>query len=892
MKLFTLSYLWLTMLLVVVLGCGNLLAQKNTSTKNPSQKNINNVKQDTIRYKRQIINDSINTWCINQATRIWQCDTTIEIWNRNRKATVWAFNNSTDVWYINEVMKLWKVKDSISVYEMDKKKGDWFVSDTVTPLVLNDTLKIWTINDSIKFATIEKRSVLFHVIKWTKYWIPSPVPKQWKLTDSTKLRWINDTMAMWTFRDTIDRLVNKVTKLNFLSISSNTDVWTVGKDYEIWRVKDSIQLWSKNSKTFEWEKNTAIKRWHPDDTTFVWETAPNQLAWYTGKELGLWKINTTKKVWSLNDSIKIWQVAPPPPKIVPVKDTVITLPVKKTTKQMSVGESTRVWVLNDSTKVWKFKRAVEVWTLDYKPTVWIIDSINFVWTLNDKYKISILQDTTNLWKLDDATGVWNVDNSMQFWQVNDSCKVWTVNDNTRLEKIFPDNMGKIWNVNKSVKLGLFNLNDTHHYIRLNDTSSVWFVDATKRFVLSNDTVIVWQIDNSCKNWKINDSTQIIQIDDNNRVSTVNNMVKFWRKVPKAESWSIYLKIKENTLNDTISVWDIDKGVQVWKINDSIAIWRVDKNTKVWSIDDSTKVWTFTVGKAVPQPKKPVFWKVGGDGGLQFSQVYFKDWAKPADDEISTLNILKLYANYSKNKLSFDNNAQVQLGINRKGGLPIRKAKDYFELDTKVGFKAFKHWYYSAQGNLKSQIFRGYYYPTGKPRELNSLFLSPGIVQFGIGMDYKPTPSFSLVLSPLTSKITLVLASDSALIQTKINNKVDTDKMARMEKGGSMTVRWGVNITKEINMENRVELFSNYQESIDAIDVRWDATMAMKINKYLSTNIKTQLIWDQDIMIPIFDKKDGIKVPRMVTDANGKSVQAKGARVQFNEVLSVGFSYKF
>ncbi len=54
---------------------------------------------------------------------------------------------------------------------------------------------------------------------------------------------------------------------------------------------------------------------------------------------------------------------------------------------------------------------------------------------------------------------------------------------------------------------------------------------------------------------------------------------------------------------------------------------------------------------------------------------------------------------------------------------------------------------------------------------------------------------------------------------------------------------------------------------------------MQINKYITTTIGTTLIYDNDIMIKVDDNEDGV-------------IDAVGPRLQFKEVLNVGFMYKF
>jgi hypothetical protein len=54
---------------------------------------------------------------------------------------------------------------------------------------------------------------------------------------------------------------------------------------------------------------------------------------------------------------------------------------------------------------------------------------------------------------------------------------------------------------------------------------------------------------------------------------------------------------------------------------------------------------------------------------------------------------------------------------------------------------------------------------------------------------------------------------------------------------------------------------------------------MKVNKYITVNFTTHLIYDHDIKIAVDNNDDGV-------------VDATGARTQFKQVLAVGFSYKF
>ena len=73
---------------------------------------------------------------------------------------------------------------------------------------------------------------------------------------------------------------------------------------------------------------------------------------------------------------------------------------------------------------------------------------------------------------------------------------------------------------------------------------------------------------------------------------------------------------------------------------------------------------------------------------------------------------------------------------------------------------------------------------------------------------------------------------------------------------------------------KLTLFTSYDKNFGNIDVNWDMMIAFKINKFLSTTLTTNLVYD-----------DNIKT----RDDQGN---IHGAKVQFREVLGLGLAYNF
>lgn len=284
------------------------------------------------------------------------------------------------------------------------------------------------------------------------------------------------------------------------------------------------------------------------------------------------------------------------------------------------------------------------------------------------------------------------------------------------------------------------------------------------------------------------------------------------------------------------------------------------------------------------------WKKGGLISINFAQASFTNWAAGGENSVSGIALLNAFSNYKKGKDIWDNSIDLAYGMLQSGTRALRKNDDKIDLSSKYGRYAFyDHWYYSALINFKSQFADGYNFPNDSV--VISRFMAPGYLLGSIGLDYKPNDYFSLFLSPVTSKTTFVndqrLADAGAFGVDKaefdINGvKIKDGKLVRTEVGGYLRMTFKKDIMKNVNFGTKLELFNNYFENPENIDVNWEVLIGMKVNKYLSASISTQMIYDHDIPVPFERKVNG----------NGTGQKGAGPRLQFKEVLSIGFSYKF
>lgn len=268
------------------------------------------------------------------------------------------------------------------------------------------------------------------------------------------------------------------------------------------------------------------------------------------------------------------------------------------------------------------------------------------------------------------------------------------------------------------------------------------------------------------------------------------------------------------------------------------------------------------------PIKP--WKTSGQTALTFSQVNLSNWAAGGENSYSLNGLINLKAEYTKNKINWTNTLDLGYGIQEQGDQGMRKTDDRIDFMSKLGYKNGGQWFYSALINFKTQMDVGYKYSKESKTAISEL-MAPAYLNIALGMEYKPNESFFLALSPAAGKITFVL-DDTLSARGAFG--VDPGDNMRFEFGGMVKSTYQKDILKNVNMLTKLDLFSNYGDKPQNIDVSWELILTMKINEVLSANLQTHLLYDDDIKS---------------TNDEGEE---EGPKIQFKEVFGVGLAYKF
>ena len=280
-----------------------------------------------------------------------------------------------------------------------------------------------------------------------------------------------------------------------------------------------------------------------------------------------------------------------------------------------------------------------------------------------------------------------------------------------------------------------------------------------------------------------------------------------------------------------------------------------------------------------QDEQPQGWSHKGNFGLNFGQSTYTNWAAGGQNSLNGQGLFNYEIRYLKGNFKWDNTLNMALGytifdFHKK---PI-KTDDKIEFTSLAGIKASEHLNYSAELAFRSQFAKGYEYDKDSTTYI-SKFLAPAYITLGLGIEWVPNPHFSLYFSPITGRVTIVnddrLAEEGAF---GVNNLDKNDTIlhtnfakVRYEFGARAVAKFQYPLAKNIDFNSKLELFSNYLNHPERVDVDWQNMLVLKVNDWLNCNLSTHLIYDYDI--PFYDEA-GVKI--------------EGSKVQFKEVLAIGF----
>lgn len=287
--------------------------------------------------------------------------------------------------------------------------------------------------------------------------------------------------------------------------------------------------------------------------------------------------------------------------------------------------------------------------------------------------------------------------------------------------------------------------------------------------------------------------------------------------------------------------------------------------------------------SIPKDTIIHYWKNKFIFGSNGSQTSFVNWSAGGRNNVSVLGFIDASMVYTKKNIKWSNDFKFALGglkytdsVGKSQGL--QKTDDKIDINSTFGYKFKKYWFYTATTGFKTQSLNGFNFPNDSVRI--SGWLAPAYLNLSIGIEYAPKETFNVYLSPIAGKTTLVmdqqLANQGAFGVTKAETNdlgqiTVLGKNVRHEFGAYLRFKYQKEIVKNVELKTKAEFFSNYIKNPQNIDVNIENIFVFKVNKWLSSSLQWNLLYDDDITI---------------RDRFGNT----GPRLQFKSVFGLGISF--
>ena len=250
------------------------------------------------------------------------------------------------------------------------------------------------------------------------------------------------------------------------------------------------------------------------------------------------------------------------------------------------------------------------------------------------------------------------------------------------------------------------------------------------------------------------------------------------------------------------------------------------------------------------------WNPSGVVGVNLSQIAFKDWTQGGTNALA----YTLFSNFGV--IYFDNQWKWRTSLKAAFGRTKLEDQGYRTTDNELYFESIVTrkigWavdpYFAL--TIRSAITKGYDYKVDPAVQIVGLF-DPGYFTEAIGFKYSQGEIFS---SRLGIAIQQTIADKFATLYTDDSETPELEKF-KFDTGLESVTEVKYNFYDNMTYLSFLRLFSRFN-SLDVWDVRWDNTIAAKVNNYITVNFNVVLVHEI----------------------------SQSRRTQFKEALNIGISY--
>ena len=232
------------------------------------------------------------------------------------------------------------------------------------------------------------------------------------------------------------------------------------------------------------------------------------------------------------------------------------------------------------------------------------------------------------------------------------------------------------------------------------------------------------------------------------------------------------------------------------------------------------------------------WSGGGRFTFLFNQSSYSNWISGGENAVAANIVVNYDFNYKKNNWKWDNKIISSYGSSYLADQGYRKTDDRFEYNSVLAYNTGKSWYFSFLSNFITQYTRGFDYGTD-PATLVSTTLSPAYWSYGPGMFWRKNENYRVNIAPATSRFTFVSREFSG------QYGVDEGRTSDYGLGFNLSGYVKYKVIDDLTVENIVQLYSDYLDNPQNVDINYQTKYFYTFNKYLSMNATLHIIIDDN-----------------------------------------------
>lgn len=267
-------------------------------------------------------------------------------------------------------------------------------------------------------------------------------------------------------------------------------------------------------------------------------------------------------------------------------------------------------------------------------------------------------------------------------------------------------------------------------------------------------------------------------------------------------------------------------------------------------------------RAIREMKSP--WRKEATLMAQITQNYVTDnWYQGGSSSFAALGIAKGQISYITDRFTWENTGEWRMGGSTVSADSLHKVNttdDLFRLYSKANLRIVPKLFASVSAEIETRLL-----PTYKSNSmvLKSAPFSPFRFNAAFGLDYKPVKNLSVSFSPLSYKV-IHIADTARVLVTDYG--LDAGQRTQHNIGSSLRVEYTWKPVREVALETRFYTYTNYHH----VEIDLELNCDFIINRFMSARLMLHPRYDSSVI--------------MTGD--------KHAKIQFRELLSIGFAHKF